>query len=126
MNFLKKFQAEEKAVCIYLSLGVLFFLFFDYSISKFFYNINSQTKSLFETLTHFGDSLYFFVPTIIIWAFIKIIDSSGFTYSDSWVFTCGAKCTGQNPKRQAALTSLLQRGEQSQVSPRPREARGQT
>src|SRR6056300_645800 len=75
MNFLKKFQVEEKAVCIYLSLGLLFFLFFDYSISKFFYNINSQTKSLFETLTHFGDSLYFFVPTIIIWSFIKIFQN---------------------------------------------------
>ena len=75
MNFLKKFQTKEKAVCIYLSLGVLFFLFFDYSISNFFYNINSQTKSLFETLTHFGDSLYFFVPTIIIWAFIKIFQN---------------------------------------------------
>ena len=73
MNFFTKFKKEEKAVCIYLFLGVIFFLFFDYSISKFFYNINSQTKSLFETLTHFGDSLYFFIPTIIIWATIKII-----------------------------------------------------
>jgi membrane-associated phospholipid phosphatase len=89
MNFLKKFQIEEKAVCIYLSLGVLFFLFFDYSISKFFYNINSQTKSLFETLTHFGDSLYFFVPTIIIWAFIKIIQNKNkilLTISDISIF----------------------------------------
>jgi lipid A 4'-phosphatase len=75
MNFLTKFQKNEKATCIYLLLGVLFFLFFDYSISKFFYNINSQTKSLFETLTHFGDSLYFFVPTILIWATIKIIQN---------------------------------------------------
>ena len=75
MNFLKKFQTKEKVVCVYLTLGILFFLFFDYSISKFFYNINSQTKSLFETLTHFGDSLYFFVPTIIIWAFIKIFQN---------------------------------------------------
>jgi len=75
MNFLTKFQKEEKAICIYLLLGVFFFLFFDYSISKFFYNINSQTKSLFETLTHFGDSLYFFVPTILIWTVIKIIQN---------------------------------------------------
>ena len=52
MNFLTKFQKDEKAICIYLLLGVLAFLFFDYSISEFFYNINSQTKSLFETLTH--------------------------------------------------------------------------
>ena len=73
MNFLIKFQKEEKTVCIYLLLGVLVFLFFDYSISKFFYNLNSQTKSLFETLTHFGDSLYFFIPIIIIWGAIKII-----------------------------------------------------
>ena len=75
MNFLTKFQKEEKAACIYLFLGVLFFLFFDYSISNFFYNINSQTKSLFETITHFGDSLYFFIPTILIWATIKIIQN---------------------------------------------------
>jgi len=75
MNFLTKFQKNEKAICIYLLLGALIFLFFDYSISKFFYNINSQTKSLFETLTHFGDSLYFFVPTILIWIAIKIIQN---------------------------------------------------
>jgi membrane-associated phospholipid phosphatase len=89
MNFLTKLQKEEKAVCIYLSLGVLFFLFFDYSISKFFYNINSQTKSLFETLTHFGDSLYFFVPTILIWATIKIIQNKNkiiLTISDISIF----------------------------------------
>ena len=89
MNFLTKFQKEEKAVCIYISLGILFFLFFDYSISKFFYNINSQTKSLFETLTHFGDSLYFFVPTILIWAVIKIIQNKNkiiLTISDISLF----------------------------------------
>ena len=89
MNFLTKFQKEEKVVCIYLSLGILFFLFFDYSISKFFYNINSQTKSLFETLTHFGDSLYFFVPTILIWAAIKIIQNKNkiiLTISDISLF----------------------------------------
>ena len=89
MNFLKKFKTKEKAVCIYLSLGVLFFIFFDYSISKFFYNINSQTKSLFETLTHLGDSLYFVVPTIIIWALIKIIQNKNkilLTISDISIF----------------------------------------
>ena len=89
MNFLTKFQKDEKAICIYLLLGVLIFLFFDYSISKFFYNINSQTKSLFETLTHFGDSLYFFVPTILIWAGIKIIQNKNkliLTISDISLF----------------------------------------
>ena len=89
MNFLTKFQKEEKATCIYLLLGALVFLFFDYSISKFFYNINSQTKSLFETLTHFGDSLYFFVPTILVWAVIKIIQNKNkiiLTISDISLF----------------------------------------
>jgi lipid A 4'-phosphatase len=89
MNFLTKFQKEEKAVCIYLLLGTIVFLFFDYSISKFFYNINSQTISLFETLTHFGDSLYFFVPTILIWAAIKIIQNKNkiiLTISDISLF----------------------------------------
>ena len=89
MNFLTKFQKDEKAICIYLLLGVLVFLFFDYSISKFFYNINSQTKSLFETLTHFGDSLYFFVPTILIWVVIKIIQNKNkiiLTISDISLF----------------------------------------
>ena len=89
MNFLTKFQKEEKAICIYLFLGILFFLFFDYSISKFFYNINSQTKSLFETLTHFGDSLYFLVPTVLIWAIIKIIQNKNkiiLTISDISLF----------------------------------------
>ena len=75
MSFLKKFQKNEIAICIYLSLGIIFFLFFDYSISKIFYNLNSQTKSLFENLTHFGDSLYFFVPTIIIWTAVKILQN---------------------------------------------------
>lgn len=75
MSFLKKFQKDEIAICIYLSLGIIFFLFFDYSISKIFYNLNSQTKSLFESLTHFGDSLYFFVPTIIIWTVVKILQN---------------------------------------------------
>ena len=89
MNFLTKFQKEEKATCTYLLLGALVFLFFDYSISKFFYNINSQTKSLFETLTHFGDSLYFFVPTILVWAVIKIIQNKNkiiLTISDISLF----------------------------------------
>ena len=89
MNFLTKFQKDEKAICIYLLLGVLVFLFFDYSISKFFYNINLQTKSLFETLTHFGDSLYFFVPSILIWAVIKIIQNKNkiiLTISDISIF----------------------------------------
>ena len=89
MNFHTKFQKDEKAICIYLLLGVLVFLFFDYSISKFFYNINSQTKSLFETLTHFVDSLYFFVPTILIWAVIKIIQNKNkiiLTISDISLF----------------------------------------
>ena len=89
MNFLTKFQKEEKATCIYLLLGALVFLFFDYSISKFFYNINSQTKSLFETLTHFGDSLYFFVPTILVWAVIKTIQNKNkiiLTISDISLF----------------------------------------
>ena len=89
MNFLTKFQKDEKAICIYLLLGVIVFLFFDYSISKFFYNINSQTKSLFETLTHFGDSLYFFVPTILIWVVIKIIQNKSkiiITISDISLF----------------------------------------
>ena len=89
MNFLTKFQKDEKAICIYLLLGVLVFLFFDYSISKFFYNINSQTKSLFETLTHFGDSLYFFIPSILIWVVIKIIQNKNkiiLTISDISLF----------------------------------------
>ena len=89
MNFLTKFQKDEKAICFYLLLGALVFLFFDYSISKFFYNINSQTKSLFETLTHFGDSLYFFVPTILIWVVIKIIQNKNkiiLTISDISLF----------------------------------------
>ena len=89
MNFLTKFQKEEKAVCIYLLLGSLVFLFFDYSISKFFYNLNSQTKSLFETLTHFGDSLYYFIPIIVIWSAIKIIKNKNeilLTISDIFIF----------------------------------------
>ena len=89
MNFLTKFQKDGKAICFYLLLGALVFLFFDYSISKFFYNINSQTKSLFETLTHFGDSLYFFVPTILIWVVIKIIQNKNkiiLTISDISLF----------------------------------------
>ena len=50
-------------------------MFFDYSIASFFHSLNYQTKSLFGTLTHFGDSLYFFIPTILTWALIKIIKS---------------------------------------------------
>ena len=66
---------NEKKVCLYLIFGLIFFFFFDYAISSFFHEINSQTKSLFSSLTHFGDSLYFFIPTIIIWGGIKIVNS---------------------------------------------------
>ena len=66
---------KEKRVCLYLVFGLIIFFFFDYAISSFFHEINSQTKSLFSTLTHFGDSLYFFIPTIIIWVGIKIVNS---------------------------------------------------
>ena len=73
MIFLNQLNPHEKRISILLLIGVLFFLLFDYSIASFFDSVNNQTKSLFGTLTHFGDSLYFFVPTILIWAFIKII-----------------------------------------------------
>ncbi len=75
MTLLNQLNAQEKKVCIYLLIGALFFLLFDYSIASFFDSLNYQTKSLFGTLTHFGDSLYFFIPTIITWALVKIIKS---------------------------------------------------
>ena len=75
MNFLNQLNAQEKKVSIYLLIGALFFLLFDYSIASFFHSLNYQTKSLFGTLTHFGDSLYFFVPTILTWVLVKIIKS---------------------------------------------------
>ncbi len=75
MTFLNQLNSQEKRVSIYLFVGGIFFLFFDYSIASFFDSINHQTKSLFGTLTHLGDSLYFFVPTILIWVLIKIIKS---------------------------------------------------
>ena len=73
MTFLNQLNAQEKKVSIYLLIGALFFLIFDYSIASFFHSLNYQTKSLFGTLTHFGDSLYFLVPTILTWALVKII-----------------------------------------------------
>ena len=75
MNILNSLRPEEKRNSLYLILGIAVFVFFDYSIAHFFHNINYQTKSLFETLTHFGDSLYFFVPTILIWCFVKIFNN---------------------------------------------------
>ena len=75
MTFLNQLNAQEKKVSIYLLIGALFFLLFDYSIASFFHSLNYQTKSLFGTLTHFGDSLYFFIPTILTWALVKIIKS---------------------------------------------------
>ena len=75
MTFLNLLNAQEKKVSIYLLIGALFFLLFDYSIASFFHSLNYQTKALFGTLTHFGDSLYFFIPTILTWALVKIIKS---------------------------------------------------
>ncbi len=75
MTFFNQLNYQEKRISIYLLVGAFFFLLFDYSVASFFDSINYQTKSLFGTLTHFGDSLYFFVPTILIWGFIKIIKS---------------------------------------------------
>ena len=75
MNILNSLSPEEKRNSLYLILGIAVFVFFDYSIAHFFHNINYQTKSLFETLTHFGDSLYFFVPTILVWCFVKIFNN---------------------------------------------------
>ncbi len=75
MTFLNQLNSQEKRVSIYMLIGALFFLLFDYSIASFFDSLNYQTKSLFGTLTHFGDSLYFFIPTILIWALLKIIKS---------------------------------------------------
>ena len=67
MTFFNQLNSQEKRISIYLLIGAFFFLLFDYSVASFFDSINHQTKSLFGTLTHFGDSLYFFVPTILIW-----------------------------------------------------------
>ena len=75
MTFFNQLNSQEKRISIYLLIGAFFFLLFDYSVASFFDSINYQTKSLFGTLTHFGDSLYFFVPTILIWSLIKIIKS---------------------------------------------------
>ena len=75
MTFFNQLNSQEKRISIYLLIGAFFFLLFDYSVASFFDSINHQTKSLFGTLTHFGDSLYFFVPTILIWGLIKIIKS---------------------------------------------------
>ena len=72
MTFFNQLNAQEKKVCIYLLIGALFFLLFDYSIASFFDSLNYQTKSLFGTLTHFGDSLYFFIPTILTLSLIHI------------------------------------------------------
>ena len=73
MTFLNQLNSQEKKVTICLLIGTFFFILFDYSIASFFDSLNYQTKSLFGTLTHFGDSLYFFIPTILIWAIVKII-----------------------------------------------------
>ena len=73
MTILNQLNPQEKRVSIYLLIGALFFILFDYSIASFFNSLNYQTKSLFGTLTHFGDSLYFFIPTILIWSVVKII-----------------------------------------------------
>ena len=59
MTFLKQLNAQEKKVSIYLLIGALFFLLFDYSIASFFDSLNYQTKSLFGTLTHL-EILYIF------------------------------------------------------------------
>ena len=75
MTFFNQLNSQEKRISIYLLIGAFFFFLFDYSVASFFDSINHQTKSLFGTLTHFGDSLYFFVPTILIWGLIKIIKS---------------------------------------------------
>ncbi len=73
MTFFNQLNPQEKRVSIYLLIAALLSLLFDYSIASFFDSLNYQTKSLFDTLTHFGDSLYFFIPTILIWIVIKII-----------------------------------------------------
>ena len=70
MNFL---TGQEKKISIYFILFILIFFYFDFSIANFFNHTNHQTKSLFTTLTQFGDSLYYFVPLILIWVFIKLL-----------------------------------------------------
>ncbi len=79
MTILNQLNPQEKRVSIYLLIGALFFILFDYSIASFFNSLNYQTKSLFGTLTHFGDSLYFFIPTILIWSVVKIIKNKNQT-----------------------------------------------
>ena len=74
MKFFSELNKNEKNVSFLLFFGMIIFFFFDYAITSFFYEINTQTKSLFATLTHFGDSLYFFIPTIVIWISIKIFN----------------------------------------------------
>ena len=73
MSLIRDLKKNEIRVISYLLLGVFTFLIFDYSVASFFYNINDQTKSLFGTLTHFGDSFYFFIPTLLTWLVIKLI-----------------------------------------------------
>ena len=68
-------NSQEKKISIYFILLILFFIYFDYSIAIFFHQINNQTKSIFTTLTQFGDSLYYFVPIVLTWLFLKIINS---------------------------------------------------
>ena len=67
---------QEKKISFYFIFTVLFFLFFDYKIANFFNQINNQTKSLFVVLTNFGDSIYYFIPLLIILLVLKITNSS--------------------------------------------------
>ena len=77
---------NEQRTCVYLFICVIFFFLFDYALSSFFYEINQQTKSLFSTLTHLGDSLYFFIPTIIIWVGAKLLNSKNKIISNQKTF----------------------------------------
>ena len=69
-------NSQEKKISIYFILLILFFVYFDYSIAIFFHQINNQTKSIFTTLAQFGDSLYYFVPIVLTWIVLKIINSN--------------------------------------------------
>ena len=73
MNIL---TGQEKKISLYFILSILFFIFFDHSIANFFNQINNQTKSLFTTLTQLGDSFYYFIPIVISWIILKIINSN--------------------------------------------------
>ncbi|MAV82291.1 MAG: hypothetical protein CMI90_02355 [Pelagibacteraceae bacterium] len=72
MIFFKNLSSIEKKILYGFIASIFIFIFFDTKLTLFFYGLNDPFKSFFHAITNFGNSLYYFCITIILFFVFRV------------------------------------------------------